>query len=157
VYDDLAGKTLALLREAVPGITHVSVLWNPDHADPEYRETRRAAAALGIRLQSLEVRRASDFEGAFKLALAEHSQGLIIVPSRLMSLQRQAIAEFTARIDRLGGRMGRMDERRSVADLRPERCRHDATRCRFRGQGSEGRKTRRLHNGTTHCFELVIT
>ena len=97
VYDDLAGKTLALLREAVPGVTHVSVLWNPDHADPEYRETRRAAAALGIRLQSLEVRRASDFEGAFKLALAEHSQGLIIVPSRLMSLQRQEIAEFTAR------------------------------------------------------------
>lgn len=97
VFDDLAGKTVALLKEAVPGITRVSVLWNPEHADPEYRETRRAAAALGIRLQSLEVRRASDFERAFNLALAEHSEGLIIVPSRLMSLKRQQIADFTGR------------------------------------------------------------
>ncbi len=97
VYDELAGKTLDLLKEAVPRITRVSVLWNPDHADPEYRETQRAAAALGVRLQSLEVRRASDFEGAFKLALAERSEGLILVPSRLMSLERQQIAEFTAR------------------------------------------------------------
>lgn len=97
VYDDLAGKTLDLLKEAVPRITRVCVLWNPDHADPEYRETQRAAAALGVRLQSLEVRRISDFEGAFKLALAERSEGLIIVSSRLMSLQRHQIAEFTAR------------------------------------------------------------
>jgi putative ABC transport system substrate-binding protein len=97
VYDDLAGKTLDLLKEAVPNITRVSVLWNPDHADPEYRETLRAATALGVRLQSLEVRQVSDFEGAFKLALADRSEGLIIVSSRLMSLQRQEIAAFAAR------------------------------------------------------------
>jgi len=97
VYDDLAGKTLDLLKEAVPRITRVSVLWNPDHADPEYRETQRAANALGVRLQSLEVRRASDFEGAFKRALDERSEALIVVSSRLMSLQRQRIAEFAAR------------------------------------------------------------
>ncbi len=97
VYDELAGKTLDLLKEAVPRITRISVLWNPDHADPEYRETKRAADTLGVRLQSLEVRRASDFEGAFKLALAERSEALIIVSSRLMLLQRQQITEFTAR------------------------------------------------------------
>jgi putative tryptophan/tyrosine transport system substrate-binding protein len=97
VYDDLAGKTLDLLKEAVPGITRVSVLWNPEHADPEYRETRRAATALGVRLQSLEVRRASDFDDAFRRALAERTEGLIVVSSRLMSQQRQQIAAFAAR------------------------------------------------------------
>lgn len=94
VYDELAGKTLDLLKEAVPTITRFSVLWNPDHADPEYRETQRAAAALKVRLQSLEVRQVSDFERAFKLALADRSEGLIVVSSRLMSLQRQQIAAF---------------------------------------------------------------
>jgi putative ABC transport system substrate-binding protein len=43
------------------------------------------------------VRQVSDFEGAFKLALADRSEGLIIVSSRLMSLQRQEIAAFAAR------------------------------------------------------------
>jgi len=97
VYDDLAGKTLDLLKEAVPSITRVSVLWNPDHADPEYRQTQRAAAALGVRLQSLEVRRAADFDDAFRRALAERAEGLIVVSSRLMSQQRQQIAAFAAR------------------------------------------------------------
>ena len=97
VYDDLAGKALDLLKEAVPPITRVAVLWNPEHADPEYRETQRAAAALGVRLQSLEVRRPADLEGAFKLALAERSEALIVVSSRLMSMQRKQIAEFASR------------------------------------------------------------
>ncbi len=66
VYDELAGKVLELLKEAVPGITRVAVLWNPDHVDPEFRETQRAATALGVRVQSLEVRRSGDFDGAFK-------------------------------------------------------------------------------------------
>ena len=45
IYDELAGKVLELLKEAVPEISRVAVLWNPDHADPEYRETLRAANA----------------------------------------------------------------------------------------------------------------
>ena len=58
IYDDLAGKVLELLKEAAPHIVRVAVLWNPDHADPEFRETQRAAASRGIQIQSLEVRRA---------------------------------------------------------------------------------------------------
>ena len=58
IYDDLAGKVLELLKEAAPHIVRVAVLWNPGHADPEFRETQRAAASRGIQIQSLEVRRA---------------------------------------------------------------------------------------------------
>lgn len=97
VYDELAGKTLGFLKEAAPAISRVAVLWNPDHADPEYRETKRAAVALGVQLQSLEVRRPDDFDGAFKAALRERAEGLVIVSSRLMSRQRQQIAEFAGR------------------------------------------------------------
>ena len=105
VYDALAGKVLELLKEAVPGIARVAVLWNPDHADPEFRETQRAATALGVRVQSLEVRRSGDFDGAFKAALSEHAEGLIIVSGRLLIQQRRQIAEFRAknRIAMAGG------------------------------------------------------
>jgi putative ABC transport system substrate-binding protein len=97
IYDELAGKVLELLKESVPEISRVAVLWNPDHADPEYRETQRAAAALGVRLQSLEVRRPGDFDGAFSAAIGERAEGLIIVSTRLLLQQRRQIAEFGAK------------------------------------------------------------
>lgn len=97
IYDELAGKVVELLKEAVPAISRVAVLWNPDHADPEFRETQRAAAGLGVRLQSLEVRRAGDFDAAFKAAASERPDGLIIVSSRLLFQQRRQIAEFVAK------------------------------------------------------------
>src|SRR5215813_1377459 len=105
IYDDLAGKVLELLREAAPGISRVAVLWNPDHADPEFRETQRAATAQGVQLQSVEVRRLDDFEAAFKAILTEHAQGLIIVSARLLFQRRRQIADFVAtnRIPTAGG------------------------------------------------------
>jgi putative ABC transport system substrate-binding protein len=97
VYDELAGKTLGFLKEAAPAVSRVAVLWNPDHADPEFREMKRAAVTLGVQLQSLEVRRPDDFDKVFKAALGERAEGLVIVSSRLMSRQRQQIAEFAAK------------------------------------------------------------
>jgi putative ABC transport system substrate-binding protein len=95
IYDELAGKMLDLMKEALPEISHVAVLWNPDHADPEFRETQRVAIARGVELQSLEVRRPSDFDGAFKAAIDQRAEGLILVSSRLLLAQRQKIKEFT--------------------------------------------------------------
>ena len=95
IYDELAGKMLDLMKEALPEISHVAVLWNPDHADPEFRETQRVAIARGVKLLSLEVRRPSDFDGAFKAAIDQRAEGLILVSSRLLLAQRQKIKEFT--------------------------------------------------------------
>jgi putative tryptophan/tyrosine transport system substrate-binding protein len=104
VYDELAGKLLELLKEAMPAISRVAVLWNPDHADPEFRETQKVAAARGIQLQSLEVRQPTDFNGAFSAAMAARPEALIILSSRLLLTQRQDIADFvsTARIPAVG-------------------------------------------------------
>ena len=97
VADELAGKVLELLKEAAPRVTRVAILWNPDHADPEFRESQRAAGILGVRLQSLEVRRAGDFEGAFQSAVLDRAEALVVVPSRVMLLNRQRIADFAAK------------------------------------------------------------
>ena len=97
VSSDLAAKRLQLLKEAAPAISRVAVLWNPDHVDPEYRETQAAGRVLGVQVQSLEVRRAADFEAAFRAAAAEGAQALVVVSSRLMTFNRRHVMEFAAR------------------------------------------------------------
>ena len=54
---DVGGKRLELLREAVPTLSRVAVLWNPAMAASTFtfKETQTAAHALGLQLQSLEV------------------------------------------------------------------------------------------------------
>jgi putative ABC transport system substrate-binding protein len=97
VHDALAGKSLELLKQAAPSVSRVAILWNPNHTDPEYRETQRAADALGIHLQSLEVRGLGDFEGAFRSAIRERPEALVVAGSRLMNLHRQQIADFVTK------------------------------------------------------------
>ena len=50
ILDELAGKRLELLKEIAPRISRVAVLWNPDHADPEFREIQSAAQAMKVQL-----------------------------------------------------------------------------------------------------------
>jgi ABC-type uncharacterized transport system substrate-binding protein len=94
VHDMLAGKSVELLKETVPQISRVAVLWNPNHLDPEFRETQRASGILGVRLQSLEVREPNDFDGAFLAASHEGAEALIVLGSRLMFLNRQRVGDF---------------------------------------------------------------
>jgi putative ABC transport system substrate-binding protein len=94
VHDMLAGKSVELLREVVPQVSRVAILWNPNHADPEFRETQKAAGTLGVQLQSLEVREPKDFDLAFQAALRERAEALIVVGSRLVFLNRVRIGDF---------------------------------------------------------------
>jgi ABC-type uncharacterized transport system substrate-binding protein len=97
VHDQLAGKTIELLKEAAPWVSRVAMLWNPNHADAEFRETQRAAPMLQVQLQSLEVRESGDFEGAFQAAIRERAEALIVAGSRILFLHRKRIGDFTAK------------------------------------------------------------
>ena len=97
IIDELAGKRLALLKEIAPRISRVAVLWNPDHADPEFREIQSAAKAMKVRLQSLEVRQGGGFDGQFHAATKAKSQALIVVSSRLINFHRQRVLDYAAK------------------------------------------------------------
>lgn len=97
VHDMLAGKSVELLKDTVPWVSRVAILWNPNHADPEFRETQRASRALGVQLQSLEVREAADVERALQAATRERAEALIVIGSRLIALQRQLIGDACAK------------------------------------------------------------
>jgi putative ABC transport system substrate-binding protein len=94
VHDLLAGKSVELLKEVMPQVSRVAILWNPNHADPEFRETQQASRTIGVQLQSLEVREPADFEGAFQAARAERAEALIVIGSRLIFLNRVRIGDF---------------------------------------------------------------
>ena len=97
VSSDLAAKRLQLLKEAAPRISRVAVLWNPNHVDPEYAETQTAGRRLGIQVQSLEIRRLDDLDGAFRAADAGRAEALIVVSSRLTTFARPHILEMASR------------------------------------------------------------
>jgi putative ABC transport system substrate-binding protein len=97
VQDMLAGKAIELLKDAVPGVSRVAILWNPNHVDPEFRATERASHGLGVHLQSHEVRAPGDFQGAFQDAARGRPEALIVLGSRLMARHRQPIGDFAAK------------------------------------------------------------
>jgi len=94
---DLAAKRLQYLHELAPQLARIALLWNPDHVDPEYRETQAAGKILGIQVHSLEARSRADFESAYQTALSVGAEALIPVSSRLMTVDRAGIIAFAAR------------------------------------------------------------
>ena len=96
ISSDLAAKRLQLLKEMAPQVSRIAVIWNPDHVDPEYRETQKAAQALGVSVESLEVRSAADFDAAFRRAVDSRVEALIPVSSRLLTSQRPRIVAFAS-------------------------------------------------------------
>jgi putative tryptophan/tyrosine transport system substrate-binding protein len=97
VHDALAGKSVELLKDTAPWVSRVAILWNPNHADPEFRETQRASRTLEVQLQSLEAREPRDFEAAFQAATRERAEALIVIGSRLLVLHRKQIGDFAAK------------------------------------------------------------
>jgi hypothetical protein len=96
VSSDLAGKRLQFLKEAAPAVTRVAVLWNPDHPDGEFPATLAAGRSLGVQVHSLEVRGRDDLASAFAAAIRERMEAVIVVSSRLMTLNRARILDLAA-------------------------------------------------------------
>jgi putative tryptophan/tyrosine transport system substrate-binding protein len=96
---ELVGKRLELLKEAVPRVSRVTVLANPEHPGEkrELEETRTAARSLGLTLQYVEVKTSTDFDKAFDAISREHADGLLVFPDILTMVHRQRIAEFATK------------------------------------------------------------
>jgi putative tryptophan/tyrosine transport system substrate-binding protein len=93
---DLGGKRLELLKELLPRLVRVSVLWNAANPYPAivFKETERAGRTLGIEVQSLEVRGPDDFDRAFEAARKQRPDAMITVEDPLTFSYRKRIADF---------------------------------------------------------------
>jgi putative ABC transport system substrate-binding protein len=90
----LAGKRLELLKETIPKLSRVAVLWDPQNAGSKeiWEESQRQAKELGLQLHSLRINSADELEGGFKDAVKAGSDALAWTAGALLSsVQKQTI------------------------------------------------------------------
>jgi putative ABC transport system substrate-binding protein len=95
---DLGGKRLELLKEIIPRLSLVAVLWNADnpYSALVFKETQTASQTLAIRIQSLEVRSENDLADAFEAARRQGPDALVAVEDPLTLSNRKLIADSAA-------------------------------------------------------------
>src|SRR5206468_7930669 len=87
ISPELSAKRLELLKEVVPGLSRVAIMWNPDvrGAVLDYKETEAAARSLRLQLQSVEVGHVDDFNRAFTALTTARAEALIVPPFNIGS------------------------------------------------------------------------
>lgn len=89
---ELCGKQIEFLKEAVPTLSHLGVLWDYTIGGVQFRATQAAASAAGVTLYSLPIRTPEDFQSAFERAALERIDGVVVLSSPLILEQRSLIA-----------------------------------------------------------------
>jgi len=94
----LGGKRLELLKEAVPGVSHVAVLAHQDDQSlaPSLSVLRDAAAKLGVELRVQVVRDPNDLDPAFEEAMSQHADALLTAPGPIILSYHPRIVELAA-------------------------------------------------------------
>lgn len=94
IADEIAGKRLAVLKDAMPSAERLAVLAQKDHpaAASQVSAARKAADALGIQLQVVEARSASDYEKVFA-SVREQAPGLVVLSSPMFYEDRRVLAQ----------------------------------------------------------------
>jgi len=93
---DLGGKRLELLKEILPALSHVAIIWNA--ANPYsalvFDETQAAAKKLRLELRSLEVRGPDDFDSALAATIGKSVEALVLVEDPLTFNHLNKVADF---------------------------------------------------------------
>jgi putative ABC transport system substrate-binding protein len=98
-YPEILGKQLALLTELMPGLSRVAVIRDPDAISPQVHLTQRgviqtAARSLRVSIDFIEVRRPSDLDAAFRRAVQDRRQAVIVNETAMIFAHRAEIAEL---------------------------------------------------------------
>jgi putative tryptophan/tyrosine transport system substrate-binding protein len=98
---ELVPKRLALLKELLPGMSRIGVLWHRDAFSERttsamLKETAEAAESLGLQLQLVEVQRADEFDDAFSAMAGARVEALFQFPSTMLFGERRRLVELAA-------------------------------------------------------------
>jgi putative ABC transport system substrate-binding protein len=96
---ELSGKRLELLKEVVPTIRRVALLWSPGNANTQQfiNETESVARSLRVEIQTIEVKTANDFESSFRRANKRYAEGLMFGGGGFFNAHQKSLVELAAK------------------------------------------------------------
>jgi len=102
LFPELVGKCLELLKQAVPGVTRVAVLWQPGGLGERTeknmpQEADVAARALGVRLQFVEARGPENFDRAYSDMTRARAGALTVLTSAMFVNERRRLVDLAAK------------------------------------------------------------
>ncbi len=155
---ELVGKQLEFLKDVLPTVSRVAVLWNPTNpAQALLREADEAAQRLGVQLHVLEARSPDAFDRAFAAMTRAHAGALLVLVDNIFFEHRRRLAELAAMSHlptmHQDGRMVEAGGLISYAASVPDVWRHGAT---YVDKILKGAKPADLPVEQPTRFELVI-
>ena len=95
----LVGKRLELLKETIPALSRVAVLWNPQDLSSaqQWKASQLPAQELGLQLHSMEVSTADRYDGAFKEIAKVRSDALAVIAGSLEDSNRKRIVDLATK------------------------------------------------------------
>jgi putative ABC transport system substrate-binding protein len=122
-----------LLKETVPSLAKLAVLWNPTNSShrPALQAVDAAARSLSLQVQPLEVRAPAELDNVFAAIVQERSDGVLFIADPIFFIQLKRMVDFVAsnrlpaianfvEFPKLGGLMG-------YAPSIPDEFRHAAS------------------------------
>ena len=97
---DLSGKRLELLKEAVPNVSRVAVIWKPEAgatAEEQVKQTESAAGQFEVKIQSVVLRDPSEFEAVYATMTKQRANAVIIIRGALTLFHRKQLAELAVK------------------------------------------------------------
>jgi putative ABC transport system substrate-binding protein len=96
---DLSAKRLELLKETIPKLSRVAILYHggPGGDEDELQETQAAAKRLKVQVQSYRVQNPSEFDRAYAAMIKERTDALIIFHGNFTSFHRKQLVELAAK------------------------------------------------------------
>jgi putative ABC transport system substrate-binding protein len=99
---ELVGKRLELLKQAVPVVDRVAVLWLPgalgERTEKDmFKDAEAAARALGVGLQFVEARVPADFDRAFSDMTSARADALTLLPSNMFLREHRRLVDLAAK------------------------------------------------------------
>ena len=130
---EMSAKHVELLKEAVPSLAKLAVLWNPTNSShqPALRAVHATARSLSLQFQPLEVRAAAELDGTFDIIVRERADGVLFIADPVFFIQLKRMADLVRsnrlpaianfiEFPKLGGLMG-------YAPSIPDEFRHAAS------------------------------
>ena len=96
IMSETMAKSLELLKATIPGLTRVAVIWDPatpSHV-PGVKALEAVVGTLGLRLQALAVRGATEFDTAFSAIVRERAGAVLVLSTPLFMGEAKQLAEL---------------------------------------------------------------